>query len=94
VLEAFKRESAGADVALIYYAGHGMAIEGRNVLAPIDMGIECENKTTQRSVELDQLFAAISAVPRQIVLLDACRNNPFPQCPYVSPTARIRTNGR
>ena len=80
-LETFKRQAAGADVALVYYAGHGMEIEGKNVVAPTDMEVECENKTTLRSVELDQLFAAAGPAPQQIVLLDACRNNPFPQCP-------------
>ena len=80
-LEAFKREAAGAEVALVYYAGHGMEVEGKNVIAPTDMEIECVNKTALRSVELDQLFAAASAAPQQIVLLDACRNNLFPQCP-------------
>jgi formylglycine-generating enzyme required for sulfatase activity len=81
VLEAFKRETQGAQAALVYYAGHGMEVDGKNVVAPIDMEIECEKKTSLRSVELDQLFAAASAAPQQIVLLDACRNNPFPQCP-------------
>ncbi len=80
-LEAFKREAAGAEVALVYYAGHGMEVEGKNVIAPTDMEIECVNKTALRSVELDQLFAAASAAPQQIVLLDACRNNLFPQWP-------------
>ena len=80
-LETFKRQAGDAEVALIYYAGHGMEIEGKNVLAPTDMEIECANKTTLRSVELDQLFAAAGPAPQQIVLLDACRNNPFPQCP-------------
>jgi formylglycine-generating enzyme required for sulfatase activity len=45
------------------------------------MEIECTNKTALRSVALEQLFAAASPAPQQIVLLDACRNNPFPQCP-------------
>jgi formylglycine-generating enzyme required for sulfatase activity len=81
VLEGFKREAQGAQVALVYYAGHGMEVEGKNVLAPIDMEVECEKKTALRSVELAQLFAAASPAPQQIVLLDACRNNPFPQCP-------------
>jgi len=80
-LERFKREAEGAEVALVYYAGHGMEVDGKNVVAPTDMEIECENKTTIRSVALDQLFAAAGPAPQQIVLLDACRNNPFPQCP-------------
>jgi formylglycine-generating enzyme required for sulfatase activity len=80
-LERFKREAEGAEVALVYYAGHGMEVDGKNVVAPTDMEIECANKTTIRSVALEQLFAAAGPAPQQIVLLDACRNNPFPQCP-------------
>jgi len=80
-LEKFERESQGAEVALVYYAGHGMEIDGKNVLAPTDMEIDCKDKKSLRSVELDKLFAAASPAPQQIVLLDACRNNPFPQCP-------------
>ena len=80
-LETFKRQAQDAEVALVYYAGHGMEIDGKNVVAPTDMEIECANKSTLRSVELDALFAAAGPAPQQIVLLDACRNNPFPQCP-------------
>ena len=80
-LETFKRQAQDAEVALVYYAGHGMEIDGKNVVAPTVMEIECANKSTLRSVELDALFAAASPAPQQIVLLDACRNNPFPQCP-------------
>ena len=80
-LEKFKREAAGADVALVYYAGHGMEIEGKNVLAPTDMEVECENKTRAPLGRPDQLFKAAGPAPQQIVLLDACRNDPFPQCP-------------
>jgi peptidoglycan hydrolase-like protein with peptidoglycan-binding domain len=58
-----------------------MEVDGKNVLAPTDMEIECQNKTALRSVALEQLFDASSPAPQQIVLLDACRNNPFPQCP-------------
>jgi len=55
VLEKFKREATGAEVALVYYAGHGMEIEGKNVLAPTDMEVDCKDKTALRSVDLDQL---------------------------------------
>ena len=60
-LETFKRQAQDAEVALVYYAGHGMEIDGKNVVAPTDMEIECANKTTLRSVELDQIFAAAGA---------------------------------
>ena len=63
-LETFKRQAQDAEVALVYYAGHGMEIDGKNVVAPTDMEIECANKSTLRSVELDALFAAaIPALP-------------------------------
>jgi len=80
-LESFEHEAQGAEVALVYYAGHGMEVDGKNVVAPTDMEIDCKDKKSLRSVELDKLFAAASLAPQQIVLLDACRNNPFPQCP-------------
>ena len=54
---------------------------GKNVLAPKDMEIDCEKKTPKRALDLDQLFSAVAGAPQQIVLLDACRNDPFPQCP-------------
>lgn len=80
-IEEFTATADQAQVALVYYAGHGMEIAGRNVLAPRDMEIDCEKKTPRRAIELDQIFAAVSGAPSQIVLLDACRNDPFPQCP-------------
>jgi formylglycine-generating enzyme required for sulfatase activity len=80
-LEKFEGDAAGADVALVYYAGHGMEVQGKNLLAPTDMEVECENKSALRSVDLQQLFKAAGPAPQQIVLLDACRNDPFPQCP-------------
>lgn len=45
-LEKFKREAAGAEVALVYYAGHGMEVDGKNVLAPTDM--ESSARTRRR----------------------------------------------
>ena len=80
-LEKFERDATGAEVALVYYAGHGMSVQGKNLLAPTDMEITCEDKTTIRSVDLQQLYKAAGPAPQQIVMLDACRNDPFPQCP-------------
>ena len=52
-LETFKRQAQDAEVALVYYAGHGMEIDGKNVVAPTDMEIECANKSTLRSERHD-----------------------------------------
>lgn len=80
-LEAFQDVADTATVALAYYAGHGMEVAGRNILAPADAEIACEPKQARRVVELDKLFDALGNAPRQVVLIDACRNDPFPQCP-------------
>jgi uncharacterized caspase-like protein len=80
-LERFERDATEAEVALVYYAGHGMSVLGKNLIAPTDMEIACEDKTTIRSVDLLQLYKAAGPAPQQIVMLDACRNDPFPQCP-------------
>lgn len=79
-LEAFQEKASDADLAVIYYAGHGMEIAGRNILAPSDLIVECQPKRARRAVRLEKLFETIEDVPKQLVLLDACRNDPFPQC--------------
>jgi hypothetical protein len=79
-LESFRPEAEGASVALVYYAGHGMEIDGKNVLAPKDMEVDCEHVSPRRSLSLSELFSAIGGAEHEIVLLDACRNNPFPNC--------------
>lgn len=67
--------------AMVYYAGHGMQVGGSNYLNPVDMQISSELKTPMRAYALqfllDRLALAKSAV--NIVVLDACRNNPFRQ---------------
>lgn len=69
---------AGA-TALIYYAGHGMQVGGANYLVPVDMELTSEQSVPVRAYPLntllERLAAARSAV--NIVVLDACRNNPF-----------------
>ncbi len=80
-LERFRQSARGADVAVAFYAGHGMEIAGKNIVAPVDAEIVCEPKEARRAVALDELFEAVSEAQNQIVLLDACRNDPFPQCP-------------
>src|SRR5262245_36201829 len=80
-LETFKEAADQSSVALIYYAGHGMELAGKNVVAPTDMEVNCDSQQALRSVEADKLFEALGSAPQQVVLFDACRNNPFPQCP-------------
>lgn len=70
--------NAGA-VGLFYYAGHGLQVSGRNFLVPVDATITTEQRvrleTLDIDVVLDQMEAAKSGV--NLLILDACRNNPF-----------------
>jgi uncharacterized caspase-like protein len=77
---AAKVAGAGADtVALVYYAGHGVQVDGENFLVPVDARIQREADIPIEAVRLADLMSALAAVPSKmrIVILDACRNNPF-----------------
>jgi hypothetical protein len=67
-------------VALIYYAGHGVQLAGENYLVPVDAKITTPADLVNESVRLVDVMATLEAIPSRmrIVLLDACRNNPFP----------------
>lgn len=81
LLEAFRRDYAdGASETLVFYAGHGMAVERDDVLAPVDMSFDCVKRTALRTVKLEELHKALGDAPRQAVVLDACRNDAFKGC--------------
>jgi uncharacterized caspase-like protein len=72
----------GADtVALVFYAGHGLQIDGENYLVPIDVDPKREADIPIQAVRLNDILNALNSVPSRmrILLLDACRNNPFPE---------------
>lgn len=64
-------------VALFFYAGHGIQVRGKNYLIPIDAQIESENSVRAETVDVDTLLDQLAASPLNVVILDACRNNPF-----------------
>lgn len=79
MIRTFGQQIQGADVALFYYAGHGMQVEGTNWLLPVDA-----NPTQARDVDFQLVDASLvlkqmdgAGTRLNIVLLDACRNNPF-----------------
>jgi caspase domain-containing protein len=67
-------------VAMVYYAGHGVQLAGENYLVPVDANVSTPNELTSNSLRLVDLMATLDSIPSRlrIVLLDACRNNPFP----------------
>jgi uncharacterized caspase-like protein len=77
---AGKAAALGRDtVTLVFYAGHGLQVDGENFLVPVDARIAREADVPLQTVRLNDLVSALSAVPIKLRLffLDACRNNPF-----------------
>lgn len=63
--------------ALFFYAGHGMQVRGKNYLLPVDAEIRNEASASSEAVDVDQLLDKLSLARLSVVILDACRNNPF-----------------
>ena len=88
---SFVEDAEGADVAVLYYAGHGIEAGGENYLVPVDADLTALDAAADRLVPLSAFIDRLKAtVPVTIVLLDACRNNPFPAGALV----RIEPGGR
>ncbi|WP_319243989.1 caspase family protein [uncultured Propionivibrio sp.] len=66
----------GSEV-LVYYAGHGMQVKGRNYLIPVDAEIRTESAVSSEAIDVDQLLDKLGNARLSMVILDACRNNPF-----------------
>lgn len=78
LIRDFLRKIAKAKVALLFYAGHGMQIDGRNYLVPVDAKLEAATDLNFETVELDRMLDSLSDPNRAtIVMLDACRDNPL-----------------
>ncbi len=74
----FSRVAAGADMALIYYAGHGMEVGGQNYLVPTDARLARDLDVPYEAIPLDLALNALDGVRgTRLILLDACRDNPF-----------------
>ena len=77
-LEDFREDAAGADVALVFFAGHGVEIGGQNFLLPIDAKAENADTLKTSALPLDEVRATIAATGKiGLIMLDACRNDPF-----------------
>jgi uncharacterized caspase-like protein len=77
-LSAFGREADNADWALIYYAGHGVEVGGTNHLIPIDARLASDRDVGAEALSLDQIMGYVEGARKlRVVLLDACRENPF-----------------
>ena len=78
VLRNFEDTAFGADIAVIYYSGHGMEMDGENYLIPVDASLASDRDVVDETVPLQRVVAAIDGAKRlKLIILDACRNNPF-----------------
>jgi uncharacterized caspase-like protein len=99
LLEAFREFSVRAPshaVRLVFYAGHGIQVRGRNFLVPVDMHAESEDEIPAKSADVGQLIDRLAAIRHgmNIVILDACRANPFAGGVFVDPEGRrVRFRG-
>ena len=77
-LKAFESTAIGADWAVVYYAGHGIEVDGRKFLIPVDAELKSASDVEDETVALDRVMARVGTARKlQLVILDACRDNPF-----------------
>ena len=75
----FIEDAADADVALVYYSGHGIEVGGQNYLVPVDATFDTPDAAGEALVAVQPMLDELAKVaPVSIVLLDACRSDPFP----------------
>jgi uncharacterized protein len=93
-LRDFEDTATGAEVAIIYYSGHGMEMNGQNFLLPVDVALNSDKDVEDEAVPLDRVQRSLEGATRlKLVILDACRNNPFEQSMTRSISTRAVSRG-
>ena len=78
VLRDFADRARDADIAVVYYAGHGIEVDGANYLIPVDARLERDTDVYDEAFSLDRVLIAVEPARKlRLVILDACRDNPF-----------------
>lgn len=73
----FRAKAEGAEIAMVYYAGHGIEAQGKNWLIPTDAGLKSDLDLPYEAINLDRVMESVSGAQIRMVILDSCRNNPF-----------------
>lgn len=76
-LSEFTRTASKADLSLLFYAGHGMQVQGVNYMIPVDMSLNDTSQATLQAVSLSQVVEQYLPGKTKLVFLDACRDNPI-----------------
>jgi hypothetical protein len=86
----FGHEARRADIAIVFYAGHGMEIAGENWLIPVDAVLKADTDIEQEAISLRSVTIEVSGAAKLgLVSLDACRDNPF--AAHMQRTAQLRS---
>src|SRR5258708_15954773 len=92
-LRDFTDSARDADIVVIYYAGHGMEVDGTNYLIPVDAKLERDTDVYDEALSLDRiLVAAEPAKQLRLVILDPSPDNPFSH--HIKKTIALRGIGR
>ena len=89
-LQDFSIRARNAQVRMLYYAGHGMQVKGRNYLIPVDASLATEEEVPRKSADVNDLLDRLAELRSgmNLVVLDACRNNPFNNLPTLTADGR------
>lgn len=78
VIRDFSDKVTGADIAVVFYAGHGIEVDGNNYLLPVDTRLERDIDVEDEAISLERVVRIIEPAKKlRLVILDACRENPF-----------------
>src|SRR6516165_3818968 len=90
-IRKFEDAATDADIAVIYYAGHGLEIHGTNYLIPVDAKLASDRDADDEAITLDRLVESVDSAKRlRLIILDACRDNPFTRTMKAQRTASVR----
>jgi hypothetical protein len=93
VFRDFAEKSRTADIAVVFYAGHGIEMDGTNYLLPVDTALKRDLDVEDEAVSIDRVVRTLEPARRlRLIILDACRDNPFVRT--VRRTSETRSIGR
>ncbi len=91
-LRDFYDKAASADIAVVYYAGHGIEVDGTNYMVPVDAVLKRDRDVDDEAVSLDRILESVEQAKQlRLIILDACRDNPFARTMIRTTAARALT---
>jgi uncharacterized caspase-like protein len=93
-LRDFEEEAAVADIAVVFFAGHGLELNGTNYMVPVDARLASDRDAPDEAITLDRIVGAVDGAKRlHLVIIDACRDNPFVVTMRRQASARTASRG-